>query len=287
MTRGSTRSRSARRTAARPGTRSRCRRRGSRACGRTTGSPASAPRCAGSRTGCSYRASLPPWIRVNRGNGGGVAWMPRGHHGGTGPAGSAAATAGRVMNIRPIPGENTCGLRSWSTPASGWRRTGPRWSSTPRPGACRGRWKGPVRVLVTHEHFDHFDSAGLRAALTADPGLQLWTNESVASEFAGFSKDQVHVVDDGDTFTAAGFDVHAYGHLHATLHRDIPVIENTGFHDRRLALPPWRLVHRAAGPGPDPAAAGQRALAQDGGDDRLRARSRPAARVRHPRSPVR
>jgi len=29
----------------------------------------------------------------------------------------------------------------------------------------------------------------------------------------------VHVVDEGDTFTAAGFDVHTYGHLHAVLHR--------------------------------------------------------------------
>jgi L-ascorbate metabolism protein UlaG (beta-lactamase superfamily) len=89
--------------------------------------------------------------------------------------------------------------------------------------------EGASAVLVTHEHFDHFDADGLRAALTADPGLQLWTNESVASEFAGFSQDQVHAVDEGDTFTAAGFDVHTYGHLHAILHRDIPVIENTGF----------------------------------------------------------
>jgi hypothetical protein len=36
-------------------------------------------------------------------------------------------------------------------------------------------------------------------------------------------------VDEGDAFTTAGFDVHAYGHLHAIIHRDIPVIENTGF----------------------------------------------------------
>ena len=142
--------------------------------------------------------------------------------------------------------------------------------------------EGASAVLVTHEHFDHFDADGLRAALTADPGLQLWTNASVASEFAGFSSQQVHVVDEGDTFTAAGFDVHTYGHLHAVLHRDIPVIENTGFLIDGSRLPPGRLVHGAAGPGADPAAARQRAVAQDRRDDRLRARGRPAARVRHP-----
>ena len=83
-------------------------------------------------------------------------------------------------------------------------------------------------MLVTHEHFDHMDADGLRAALDAHQGLELWTNASVASQFAGFGS-QVHVVDHGDAFRAAGFDVHAYGHLHAVLHRDIPVIENTGF----------------------------------------------------------
>ena len=33
--------------------------------------------------------------------------------------------------------------------------------------------EGASAVLVTHEHFDHFDADGLRAALTADAGLQL------------------------------------------------------------------------------------------------------------------
>ncbi len=88
--------------------------------------------------------------------------------------------------------------------------------------------QGASAVLVTHEHFDHLDADGLRAALDADQALELWTNASVASQFAGFG-DRVHVVDHGDAFRVAGFDVHAYGHLHAVLHRDIPVIENTGF----------------------------------------------------------
>ncbi len=91
-----------------------------------------------------------------------------------------------------------------------------------------GALQGANAVLVTHEHFDHLDADGLRAALDADPGLELWTNAGVASQFPGFG-DRVHVADHGDAFRVAGFDVHAYGHLHAVLHRDIPVIENTGF----------------------------------------------------------
>ena len=39
----------------------------------------------------------------------------------------------------------------------------------------------------------------------------------------------MHAVCHGDTFTAAGFDVHVYGREHAQIHRDIPVIVNTGF----------------------------------------------------------
>ena len=66
---------------------------------------------------------------------------------------------------------------------------------------------GASAVLVTHEHFDHLDGDGLRAALDADAGLQLWTNQSVASQFAGFSRDQVHIVDHGDAFSVAGFGI--------------------------------------------------------------------------------
>ena len=97
-----------------------------------------------------------------------------------------------------------------------------------------GIWSGPAgldsagAVLVTHEHFDHLDADALRAAMTASPDLALWTNPSVAAQFADFPG-RVHAVRHGDTFTAAGFDVQVYGEKHALLHRDIPVIDNTGF----------------------------------------------------------
>jgi len=47
----------------------------------------------------------------------------------------------------------------------------------------------------------------VRAALSGNAGLELWANDSVAGQFAGFGP-RAHAVAHGDTFTAAGFDVH-------------------------------------------------------------------------------
>jgi L-ascorbate metabolism protein UlaG (beta-lactamase superfamily) len=97
-----------------------------------------------------------------------------------------------------------------------------------------GVWSGPGvlaeadAVLVTHEHPDHLDADAVRAALAGDPGLQLWTNASVAGQLADFGG-QVHVVGHGDSFTAAGFEVHVYGRDHAQIMPEIPVIANTGY----------------------------------------------------------
>ncbi len=97
-----------------------------------------------------------------------------------------------------------------------------------------GVWSGPsaltgaTALLVTHEHPDHLDADAVRAALAADPGLQLWTNASVAAQLADL-EGRVHVVSHGDAFTAAGFAIHVYGQEHALIHRDIPVVRNTGF----------------------------------------------------------
>jgi L-ascorbate metabolism protein UlaG (beta-lactamase superfamily) len=98
------------------------------------------------------------------------------------------------------------------------------------PGAFSGdgALAGASAVLITHEHFDHVVPDQLRAAMAADPGLELWTNAALAGQFADLGA-RVHPVGHGDTFTAAGFDVHVYGSEHAVLHQDIPIVANTGF----------------------------------------------------------
>jgi L-ascorbate metabolism protein UlaG (beta-lactamase superfamily) len=98
------------------------------------------------------------------------------------------------------------------------------------PGAWSGddAISGAGAVLITHEHPDHLAPDAVRAAMSADPGLELWTNDSVAGQFADLGR-RVHTVGHGDAFTAAGFDVHVYGRDHARIHREIPIVANTGF----------------------------------------------------------
>lgn len=87
---------------------------------------------------------------------------------------------------------------------------------------------GADGVLITHEHFDHLDAGRLHAAAEANQGLQIWTNGSVAEQLADLGS-RVHAVGRDDAFSAAGFEVKAYGERHAVIHPDIPVVANVGF----------------------------------------------------------
>ena len=89
-------------------------------------------------------------------------------------------------------------------------------------------FEGATAVLVTHEHADHFVGDRLRAALDADPALQVWTNPSVAGQLDGLGG-RVHAVGDGDALDVAGFDVTVHGEWHAVIHPDLPRVRNVGF----------------------------------------------------------
>jgi L-ascorbate metabolism protein UlaG (beta-lactamase superfamily) len=98
------------------------------------------------------------------------------------------------------------------------------------PGAFTdaGALTGATAVLITHEHADHFEPQRLRAALDADPALEVWTNASVAAQLDGLGS-RLHMVGHGDTFAVAGMDVQVHGELHAEIHPEIPRIANVGF----------------------------------------------------------
>jgi L-ascorbate metabolism protein UlaG (beta-lactamase superfamily) len=91
-----------------------------------------------------------------------------------------------------------------------------------------GALDGADAVLITHEHFDHFDEGALRAALDSSPGLRVWTNGATAAKLDGLGG-RVTVVGHGDAFDVDGIGVEVYGEWHAVIHPDIPRVGNVGF----------------------------------------------------------
>ncbi|MFF5177417.1 MBL fold metallo-hydrolase [Micromonospora sp. NPDC000316] len=86
---------------------------------------------------------------------------------------------------------------------------------------------GADAVLITHEHPDHLDLAALRLHLDQRP-LAIHGPASLAGTL-GDAAEALRPVESGESFTAAGIAVRAYGGRHAVIHPDIPVIDNLGY----------------------------------------------------------
>ncbi|MER7483936.1 MBL fold metallo-hydrolase [Streptomyces sp. NPDC126510] len=82
---------------------------------------------------------------------------------------------------------------------------------------------GAEAVLITHEHFDHFDPGRLHEVPSA-----IYTCAGVARHLNGFGE-RVHVVHEGDSFSVAGFEVSVAGDKHHFSHPDAPPVDNVGF----------------------------------------------------------
>jgi L-ascorbate metabolism protein UlaG (beta-lactamase superfamily) len=87
---------------------------------------------------------------------------------------------------------------------------------------------GVDAVLVTHEHVDHLDVDALADALGKRPAVTVHTHASVLPKLAALDG-VLTAVEPGDSFTAAGFTVRAFGGWHAQVHPDIPRVPNLGF----------------------------------------------------------
>ncbi|MEU4656116.1 MBL fold metallo-hydrolase [Streptomyces sp. NPDC023723] len=87
---------------------------------------------------------------------------------------------------------------------------------------------GAAAVLITHEHFDHFDDTLLAAALEADPELRVFGPRAVLDKL-GDHGGRVRALATGDTLDVAGFTVAVHGERHATIHADIPRVDNLGY----------------------------------------------------------
>src|SRR6202046_5013206 len=83
-------------------------------------------------------------------------------------------------------------------------------------------------ILITHEHFDHFDEAVIAAALEARPELRVYGPAAVVERLqprrARLTPDA-----EGERFDVDGFDVGVFGGLHASIHQDIPQVANVGY----------------------------------------------------------
>jgi L-ascorbate metabolism protein UlaG (beta-lactamase superfamily) len=89
----------------------------------------------------------------------------------------------------------------------------------------RSALDGVDALLITHGHVDHIDSDALREAFAANPDLAVYAHPDVADDLDG----PVTAVRPGETFTAAGLSVRAYGGQHAVIHPDIPRVANLGY----------------------------------------------------------
>ncbi|MCZ7439821.1 MBL fold metallo-hydrolase [Micromonospora sp. WMMC241] len=86
---------------------------------------------------------------------------------------------------------------------------------------------GADAVLITHQHPDHVDVPALTAALERRP-VPVHGPASLA-EVLGDAAEALVAVAPGESFTAAGVPVRAYGGQHAVIHPDLPVIPNLGY----------------------------------------------------------
>ncbi|WP_406074935.1 MBL fold metallo-hydrolase [Micromonospora sp. NBC_01638] len=86
---------------------------------------------------------------------------------------------------------------------------------------------GADAVLITHQHPDHLDLAAVRLQLDRQP-FPIHGPASLADTL-GDAAEVLHPVTAGESFTAAGVAVRAYGGQHAVIHPDIPVVDNLGY----------------------------------------------------------
>lgn len=86
-------------------------------------------------------------------------------------------------------------------------------------------------VLVTHDHFDHFDVDAIASALRSRPRLEIFGPSSIAAPLAqaGVSETQIHPLAPGQHTSVAGLRADVYGGTHASIHPDIATPQNLGY----------------------------------------------------------
>lgn len=83
-------------------------------------------------------------------------------------------------------------------------------------------------ILITHEHHDHCDIAGIQTLLKNNPEMHVYTNKGVGKKLteAGIS---FQLLEDGQSIEVQGLPVRAFGKNHAVVYPTYPHTDNTGY----------------------------------------------------------
>lgn len=96
------------------------------------------------------------------------------------------------------------------------------------PGAFTTNFVVPtnvVAVIITHEHFDHFDKTHLQAIIDKNPTAVIVSHEGITAELTDFTTKTVHA---GETIQIEPFEFTFFGGEHALIHTSVPRIANLG-----------------------------------------------------------
>ena len=86
-------------------------------------------------------------------------------------------------------------------------------------------------ILITHQHPDHIDTAKLPSLVAANPGARLVVDPGTAPTVAELGCDHL-VASAGEVVsvgTGEGVRLDVIGGEHATIHPDIPIVDNIGY----------------------------------------------------------
>lgn len=83
-------------------------------------------------------------------------------------------------------------------------------------------------LLITHEHIDHIDEAGIRELAKNNPAMKIFTNKGAGKvlEKAGIP---FTLLENGQKVEIKGVSLEGYGEKHAPVHNSMPVADNTGY----------------------------------------------------------
>lgn len=122
------------------------------------------------------------------------------------------ALAARAQTLEIAPTFNsgailTCGSAKFVLDTvfrglDGYQRPGP--DDIARMQSARPPYDGPLVILATHNHADHFDADLAAALLAANPRAQLVATSQVAGPLAARFPNQVKVVRQGDSWSGQG-----------------------------------------------------------------------------------